>query len=199
MSSAKESSQFIFILSFTLLFAIIFATVSVIDDKKVTVVVAAADSVVTRGESREFYLRPSSFGSNPAAAAAVVSARQDDYDDYFEDSDTVDDSTDGHGIARLLNDDDIQESRSEKLVLLQNETPSSDNDDNELGPGTGQMSLVIVFDGTSSMFDDLQQLRAGATAIIREVNQRSNHPIYNYVFVPFRDPGESGSKIRIRV
>lgn len=195
MSSAKESSQFIFILSFTLLFAIIFATVSVID-------VAAADSVVTRGESREFYLRPpqpSSFGSNPAAAAAVVSARQDDYDDYFEDSDTVDDSTDGHGIARLLNDDDIQESRSEKLVLLQNETPSSDNDDNELGPGTGQMSLVIVFDGTSSMFDDLQQLRAGATAIIREVNQRSNHPIYDYVFVPFRDPGESGSKIRIRV
>ena len=56
------------------------------------------------------------------------------------------------------------------------------------GPKPGQKSLVIVFDATGSMKDDLEQLRAGAEKIIDEITKRNDNPIYNYIFVPFRDP-----------
>ncbi|XP_058823570.1 hemicentin-1-like [Topomyia yanbarensis] len=55
-------------------------------------------------------------------------------------------------------------------------------------PAEGQRSLVIVFDATGSMLDDLKQLRDGAKLIIDEITNLKNNPIYNYVFVPFRDP-----------
>ncbi|XP_055546342.1 hemicentin-1-like [Wyeomyia smithii] len=55
-------------------------------------------------------------------------------------------------------------------------------------PSEGQRSLVIVFDATGSMLDDLKQLRDGAKLIIDEITNLKNNPIYNYVFVPFRDP-----------
>uniref|UniRef100_A0A182Q292 Cell adhesion molecule n=1 Tax=Anopheles farauti TaxID=69004 RepID=A0A182Q292_9DIPT len=57
-----------------------------------------------------------------------------------------------------------------------------------LPPKDGQRSLVIVFDATGSMLDDLQQLRDAARLIIAEITQRTSNPIYNYIFVPFRDP-----------
>uniref|UniRef100_A0A182MNL9 Hemicentin-1 n=1 Tax=Anopheles culicifacies TaxID=139723 RepID=A0A182MNL9_9DIPT len=57
-----------------------------------------------------------------------------------------------------------------------------------LPPRDGQRSLVIVFDATGSMLDDLQQLRDAAELIIAEITQRDNNPIFNYIFVPFRDP-----------
>ncbi|XP_050086783.1 hemicentin-1-like [Anopheles aquasalis] len=57
-----------------------------------------------------------------------------------------------------------------------------------LPPKEGQRSLVIVFDATGSMVDDLQQLRDAARLIIAEITQRETNPIFNYVFVPFRDP-----------
>ena len=52
----------------------------------------------------------------------------------------------------------------------------------------GQTSLVIVFDGTGSMENCLIQLRSGAKQIIKKFAKREDNPIYNYVFVPFRDP-----------
>ena len=55
---------------------------------------------------------------------------------------------------------------------------------------SGQRSLVIVFDATGSMIDDLEQLRKGAEIIIDEFSKRDDSPIYNYIFVPFRDPSE---------
>ncbi|XP_019553970.3 hemicentin-1 [Aedes albopictus] len=55
-------------------------------------------------------------------------------------------------------------------------------------PTEGQRSLVIVFDATGSMLDDLKQLTEGAKLIINEITGLENNPIYNYVFVPFRDP-----------
>uniref|UniRef100_A0A182R2D1 Cell adhesion molecule n=1 Tax=Anopheles funestus TaxID=62324 RepID=A0A182R2D1_ANOFN len=57
-----------------------------------------------------------------------------------------------------------------------------------LPPKNGQRSLVIVFDATGSMLDDLQQLREAARLIIAEITQRDSNPIFNYIFVPFRDP-----------
>lgn len=53
----------------------------------------------------------------------------------------------------------------------------------------GQTSLVIVFDGTGSMENCLVQLRSGAKLIIEKFAKSEANPIYNYVFVPFRDPG----------
>lgn len=54
-------------------------------------------------------------------------------------------------------------------------------------------SLVIVFDTTWSMDDDLQELRAGAAHIVKEMMRKETNPIYNYVFVPFNDPCELSS------
>lgn len=51
-------------------------------------------------------------------------------------------------------------------------------------------SLVIVFDTTWSMDDDLQELRLGAAQIVKEMLKKDTNPIYNYVFVPFNDPCE---------
>lgn len=58
-------------------------------------------------------------------------------------------------------------------------------------PKPGQTSLVIVFDGTGSMENCLIQLRAGAKQIIDKFSDRDDNPIYNYIFVPFRDPRKS--------
>lgn len=52
----------------------------------------------------------------------------------------------------------------------------------------GQTSLVIVFDGTGSMENCLIQLRSGAKMIIEKFANEDENPIYNYIFVPFRDP-----------
>lgn len=51
-------------------------------------------------------------------------------------------------------------------------------------------SLVIIFDTTWSMDDDLQELKRGAAYIVKEMMKRTDNPIYNYVFVPFNDPCE---------
>lgn len=56
-----------------------------------------------------------------------------------------------------------------------------------------QRSLVIVFDTTASMGDDLDQLRDAAITIVKEFEALKNNPIYNYVLSPFNDPGNSGN------
>lgn len=56
--------------------------------------------------------------------------------------------------------------------------------------GNYKRSLVIVFDTTWSMTDDLQELRWGAAQIVKEMLKKEQNPIYNYVFAPFNDPCE---------
>lgn len=51
-------------------------------------------------------------------------------------------------------------------------------------------SLLIVFDTTASMGDDLEELRLGAAYIVNELKKRERNPIYNFIFVPFNDPCE---------
>lgn len=58
-------------------------------------------------------------------------------------------------------------------------------------PKPGQTSLVIVFDSTGSMAGCLMQLRSGAKEIVEKFAQQDNNPIYNYIFVPYRDPRKS--------
>lgn len=50
-------------------------------------------------------------------------------------------------------------------------------------------SLLIVFDGTNSMGDDLEQMRSAASDIVNNLSNKTNQPIKNYVLSVFRDPG----------
>jgi hypothetical protein len=56
--------------------------------------------------------------------------------------------------------------------------------------GINQKSLMIIFDATASMGDDLAQLRAAAIDIINDFSSRTDNPIFNYVLAIYRDPGE---------
>lgn len=61
-------------------------------------------------------------------------------------------------------------------------------------PRSDQKSLVIVFDATGSMQDSLDVLRNSARNIIDIFSSWKHSPIYNFIFVPFRDP-ETGPAI----
>lgn len=60
---------------------------------------------------------------------------------------------------------------------------------------SGTSSLVFVFDVTGSMYDDLVQVREGAKSIFETVLEQRNQLIYNYVLVPFHDPGKERKNI----
>jgi hypothetical protein len=49
-------------------------------------------------------------------------------------------------------------------------------------------SLLIVFDGTNSMTDDLDQMRSAAKEIMTYFYERPDRPIKNYILSVFRDP-----------
>lgn len=51
-----------------------------------------------------------------------------------------------------------------------------------------QKSLLIVFDGTESMGDDLKQMVPAAKQIIERFNDRKKKPIRNFVLTVFQDP-----------
>ncbi|CRK97351.1 CLUMA_CG010742, isoform A [Clunio marinus] len=51
-----------------------------------------------------------------------------------------------------------------------------------------QKSLVIVFDMTSSMRVDIEQLRAAAIEIVNELSEREDNVIENYILSLFDDP-----------
>lgn len=54
----------------------------------------------------------------------------------------------------------------------------------------GAATLAIVFDITGSMYDDLVQVIDGAAKILATTLARRDKPLYNYVLVPFHDPGK---------
>ena len=68
-------------------------------------------------------------------------------------------------------------------------TPKMSKSDEYFRKRVPKKSLVIVFDGTSSMTDDLNQMRNAAKEIITNLSSRKDKPIKNYVLTVFKDPG----------
>lgn len=56
-------------------------------------------------------------------------------------------------------------------------------------PAPGAASLAFVFDTTGSMHDDLVQVIEGAAKILATTLAMREKPLYNYILVPFHDPG----------
>lgn len=88
----------------------------------------------------------------------------------------------------ILLDNDDSARHDEKTINKRHARDGSNNYKDR--PRPDQKSLLIVFDATGSMHDDLEQLRVGAQEIINEFSAREDNPIYNYVLVVYRDPGE---------
>lgn len=61
--------------------------------------------------------------------------------------------------------------------------------DGEFAVPLGAASLTFVFDVTGSMHDDLVQVIEGAARILATTLAMRDKPLYNYVLVPFHDPG----------
>lgn len=80
--------------------------------------------------------------------------------------------------------------REQSKTVNKRQTGSNDKNDFKDRPRPDQRSLLIVFDATGSMHDDLEQLRSGAQQIVNELSARVDNPIYNYVLVVYRDPSE---------
>lgn len=53
-----------------------------------------------------------------------------------------------------------------------------------------QRSLIIVFDATGSMSDDLAQVRPATNDIIKTYSDHPDKPIKNYILSVFHDPSE---------
>lgn len=82
-------------------------------------------------------------------------------------------------------DDECKISQS-KIVSPDSKTPTRNESSSETE--VVQKSLLIVFDGTGSMGDDLAVMIPAAKEIIKTFHERPEKPIKNYVLIVFQDP-----------
>ena len=75
--------------------------------------------------------------------------------------------------------------------------PAAESHDDVIPPGAS--SLAFVFDITGSMYDDLLQVIDGAAKILATTLARREKPLYNYVLVPFHDPGQCHVRSFVRL
>lgn len=90
----------------------------------------------------------------------------------------------------ILFDNKLPPQQGGKKSVNKRQAPRDNRKDYKDRPRPDQKSLLIVFDATASMHDDLEQLRAGAQEIVSELSARDDNPIFNYVLVVYRDPSE---------
>jgi len=85
----------------------------------------------------------------------------------------------------------LPEWSSDEQVLAEYDQPAMD----EIPQGAA--SLAFVFDITGSMHDDLVQVIDGAARILATTLARREKPLFNYVLVPFHDPGQATANMAI--
>lgn len=73
-------------------------------------------------------------------------------------------------------------------VSLKKVFSSQDNSNDR--PRPDQKSLMIVFDTTGSMGDDLVYMREGARTVVNSFSSREDNSIFNYVLSLFNNPSE---------
>ena len=124
----------------------------------------------------------------PTEARSLVS------DLYMESSVVNDNICNNHeknvAFDVILFDKNLPSQHGEIKTVKKRQTTRENKNDYRDRPRPDQKSLLIVFDATGSMHDDLEQLRAGAQEIINELSAREDNPIYNYVLVVYRDPSK---------
>lgn len=131
----------------------------------------------------------------PSLLSSSNSTRPDDYEDYFE---ATDDSIQAFGDLAFPTPESAY---SEKLSSWSPPSPPPSPVDNDdfLEPIPGQASLVIIFDASATMQEELQGFRKEARNIIQELNAWDRIPVFNYILVPVTDSGESPNGFRIGV
>ena len=88
------------------------------------------------------------------------------------------------GLAILLSLQKVHCSEYTKEALKRNSKVGERRENN------GGVSLAFVFDRTGSMFDDLVQVREGASRIFNNTIKNGTLSVQSYILVPFRDPGK---------
>jgi len=118
----------------------------------------------------------------------------DNYDEYYDYYDN-DEYNDDHDLFSVDDDTDYDyvddgggpwNAEESRIV----EAGRRSDDDDSLSIPLGAASLVFVFDVTGSMHDDLVQVIEGAARILATTLAMRDKPLYNYVLVPFHDPGQ---------
>lgn len=99
----------------------------------------------------------------------------------------------------ILFDNNSPMQREESKTVNKRQAPRDDEKEYKDRPRPDQRSLLIVFDATGSMHDDLEQLQVGAQEIVNELSAREDNPIYNYVLVVYRDPSKFAALSVVKV
>lgn len=130
---------------------------------------------------------------SPSHADNATEARSLESEQFVEISVVNDNICNNHeknvAFDVILFDNNLPSEHKRKKVNKR-QAPGENRNDYKDRPRPDQKSLLIVFDATGSMHDDLEQLRAGAQEIVTELSARQDNPIYNYVLVVYRDPSK---------
>lgn len=112
-------------------------------------------------------------GGGESSSETLSNTRHDDYEDYFEEQ--PEDDSEIQGVRHIK-----EPARAQKLSWT---LPPVAADNGDIEPMPGQMSLVIVFDATQAMHEELRQLKTAIDKFLQVMNGWERIPPFNYILV----------------